>query len=88
MTITGSVGEGGVNHKEDVIAVQKLLSAAGRYPEPADGTCDAALIQAIRDFQAGFASHPDGRVDPDGATLRRLNAAAAPASEWSGDSAQ
>ncbi|MSV30738.1 MAG: peptidoglycan-binding protein [Bryobacterales bacterium] len=97
MTITGSVGERGVNRKEDVMAVQKLLTAAGRYSGSASGVCDATLIKAIRGFQATFATHPDGRIDPGGTTLKRLVELAPPpppyagpgaAADWSGDSSQ
>ncbi len=95
MTITGSVGEGGVNRKKDVTAVQKLLAAGGRYSGTASGVCDATLIKASRGFQATFAKHPDGRIDPGGATLKKLTELEPPprtgpgaAADWSGDSSQ
>jgi type VI secretion system secreted protein VgrG len=59
--------------------VQKLLNAcaylialAPRLPE--DGVSSPALIDAIRAFQQRAMSvpDPDGRVDPNGATIRKL----------------
>ncbi len=84
MTITGSVGAGGVNHKDDVTAVQNLLIAAGRLTGPANGVCDQILIEAIRDFQAASASHPDGRIDPGGATLKKLTSIEPPSPAGAG----
>lgn len=41
-------------------------------------TNDGLLIPAIRTFQERFSRNPDGRVDANGATLRRLNRLALP----------
>lgn len=74
-SLTASVGQGGVNRRDDVLLVQQLLVARGhtQLGEPS-GRCDAATIAALRDYQAGFLSRPDGRVDPGGTTWRHLSA--------------
>jgi peptidoglycan L-alanyl-D-glutamate endopeptidase CwlK len=91
--LASSVGEKGKNLPHDVMAVQVKLKAKGLFPEPANGICTPGTIAAIRKFQSGFLTHPDGRVDPGGKTWQRLTAAApAPAKpvagQWTGDSAQ
>jgi peptidoglycan hydrolase-like protein with peptidoglycan-binding domain len=76
--IKGSVGQNGENLETDVHVIQQLLNRQDLTPLPAlqeDGLCGPATIKAIRHFQAralGIQS-PDGRVDPGGRTLRRLN---------------
>ena len=78
-TITGSVGGGGKNDPKDVTAVQELLKRHAEWlpsPPPAlTGTCDQATIAAITAFQRdpGALLTPDGRVDPNGFTLRWLS---------------
>jgi peptidoglycan hydrolase-like protein with peptidoglycan-binding domain len=81
MRIARSVGKSGVNLPNDVQVVQHLLNKAG--PEAGgptstlmvDGRCGPMTNQAIKSFQVrqfglGFA---DGRVDPNGRTIARLN---------------
>jgi peptidoglycan hydrolase-like protein with peptidoglycan-binding domain len=76
--IEGSVGQGGDNRESDVRVVQQLLNRQDLTPLSTlreDGRSGPATVEAIRHFQArslGIAS-PDGRVDPGGRTLRRLN---------------
>ena len=81
-SITSSVGRMGArNVPQDVKTVQELLNkvrhGAGR-PIPVlvqDAICGPKTISAIQKFQAhhfGWAS-TDGRVDPEGPTLRKLN---------------
>jgi peptidoglycan hydrolase-like protein with peptidoglycan-binding domain len=77
-TIQGSVGRGGRNRSDDVRLIQALLDAAGFDPKGIDGGCGANTVSAIVAFQRTFTSKPDGRVDPGGRTLERLQAAAAP----------
>ncbi len=88
--ISASVGQGGINHKGDVRKIQKLLNAI--YPASAlevDGLCGNKTIRRIERFQRRFLRSPDGRVDPNGRTLRRLNQAAPGLQiEWSGDSSK
>jgi hypothetical protein len=79
--IRGSVGRGGQNQSDDVRTVQQLLNQRRTPPAQqltVNGTADDATITAIEDFQRQTVhlSHPDGRVDPNGATLRALNAGA------------
>jgi hypothetical protein len=78
--ITASVGDGGVNVQADVDAVRGLLLRHRRWigrgtTLASAGPADAALTAAIRSFQLGACAYPaaDGRVDPGGFTLRRLN---------------
>jgi hypothetical protein len=81
ITITASVGQGGVNKFDDVWNIQYGLDQTAPIdggPNPQlkiDGKCGPKTIQAIRDFQKkhfGW-SGCDGRIDPAGQTLRKLN---------------
>jgi len=73
--INAAVGAGGTNDQPDVRIVQDLLNRAADARLDVDGDCGSLTEQAITDYQKGFSRHPDGRVDPDGLTLRKLNAA-------------
>lgn len=76
--INGSVGWGGINNAEDVRTVYELFNKI--LPEPlvvSDQVTDA-LLQAIRDFQQPFMSSPDGRIDVNGGTWKRLVKVAGP----------
>ena len=93
ISITKSVGRFGSNLKSDTKKVQMALSAA--FPSKSlvvDGLCGRNTIATIEKFQRRFMRRPDGRVDPGGTTLRRLNAAAptppAAQDDWSGDSSK
>lgn len=80
-TISASVGNDGVNRKDDSITVQELLN---RVPPDQGGPSPDLVVdglpwqntqKAIRRFQKvqlGF-KWPDGRVDPGGQTLAKLN---------------
>jgi hypothetical protein len=96
-TISQSVGKGGINIRQDVVTVQQLLKNAGLNPGAADGICGPKTIAAILQYQRQFLPSPDGRIDPNGTTWKRLaNGAApgppkkaqAPSGQWSGDSSQ
>ena len=85
--ITRSVGAGGVNMIADVTEIQRLLNlvpvAKGGASPPFTvlGTCDAATRAAILRFQkAQVPAFADGRIDPGGPTLTKLNALAAASS--------
>jgi hypothetical protein len=65
--ITASVGRGGVNNAPDVSVVQSLLEQAGLQ-----GTDLGGSIERYQRDTMGW-RHPDGRVDPHGKTLRKLN---------------
>lgn len=76
--ISGSVGRGGANAVPDVVAIGGALVAVGVD----QGGIFAAplgldwLGDAIAHFQGiqGLMANPDGRIDPGGGTLRRINA--------------
>jgi len=72
--LSGSVGNGGANSRDDVIAVQSLLASHGFKLGRPDGIVGPKTLRAIRSFQQPFMRTPDGRVDPDGLTWRRLSA--------------
>ena len=81
-TISASVGRmGGVNRPPDVKTVQELLNqvpvsdGGPRTPLIENGLCGQDTIDAIQKFQLhhfGWRG-ADGRVDPGGPTLRKLN---------------
>lgn len=77
VSITASVGAGGKNNAADVIAIQTLLN---KWIEPkidVNGVCsgqpDDATVLAIKSFQSRYSKNPDGRVDPGGGALKKLN---------------
>ncbi len=78
LTIGQSVGTGGVNAPLDVLAIGGALVLVGVDNGGVFGPplTTEALGEAVAQFQAvqGLLPHPDGRVDPGGASLRRLNA--------------
>jgi peptidoglycan-N-acetylglucosamine deacetylase len=76
-SITGSVGQGGINHTEDLRTVYALFNKILSAPLPVSDQVSDALLQAIINFQKNFLSHPDGRIDVGGRTWRELTAAAA-----------
>ncbi len=77
--ISDSVGRGGANRQSDVKIVQQLLNQhqIPGHPKPlkADGIIGPKTITRIEAFQKTILkmSRPDGRVDPNGKTLRILN---------------
>lgn len=75
-TISASVGEGGANREADVRLVQQLLSGAGFDTKGIDGDYGTNTRNAIIAFQKTFLSKPDGRIDPGGKSLARLEQAA------------
>jgi murein DD-endopeptidase MepM/ murein hydrolase activator NlpD len=75
-TISASVGQGGVNRAPDVRTVQHLLNEYFRASMvPENGFCGPETITAIINVQKKFMSNPDGRVDPNGRTLKELQEA-------------
>ncbi len=84
-SITRSVGAGGANIPADVTEIQQLLNkvpavqGGAAPPFTAFGTCDSATLAAILKFQKKqVPAFADGRIDPGGPTLARLNALAGP----------
>ena len=79
--IGASVGRGGVNRPADVTIIQNLLNkVAPTSGGPSarlmvDGLCGAKTNEAIRKFQIRHfgPGGADGRVDPAGRTLAKLN---------------
>ena len=82
ISISSSVGFLAENHANDVRAIQEALKeAADRTldprldPGPVDGVSDDGTEGAIEQFQRRLGMRkPDARIDPNGYTLRRLNA--------------
>src|SRR5262245_2837785 len=77
--IEKSVGKGGFNQKPDVLKVQRLLNMiapedGGPLPPLAeDGFIGPFTLEAIRKFQQFHKTASDGRVDPGGPTLKKMN---------------
>ncbi len=86
LRIEGPVGRGGTNRRADVRTIQRLLNAVfPATPLEIDGLPGRKTVRRIERFQR-FMRRPDGRVDPRGRTLRRLNEQAPGLQpEWSGD---
>lgn len=75
--IRSSVGRGGINSREDVLQVQRLLNAhlaRGEAQLQVDGFAGPFTAQAIDRFQRNHAGiiHTDGLVEPGGRTIRAL----------------
>jgi hypothetical protein len=75
--ISGSVGRNGVNRRDDVLTIQKLIN--DHLPKSLEalevnGECGELIIAAIEGVQSQFLrmNRPDGRVDPEGDTFRFL----------------
>ena len=80
--IASAVGAGGANRAEDVRKIQTLLNKApagwggSSTPLKVDGLIGPKTIEGIKFFQLmqlGSVFDFDGRVDPGGRTLKRLN---------------
>jgi len=88
--IGASVGRGGVNRKPDTRRIQGALNEV--FPALAlavDGLCGPATVRRIERFQRGFMPAPDGRIDPGGRSLARLDTAVPSLQdEWRGDSSK
>ncbi|AXF77101.1 peptidoglycan-binding protein [Erwinia tracheiphila] len=72
MNISGSVGHNGRNNPADAKVVQKLLQKNGFPYLSNDGVFGPKTFEAIQAYQAKFLSQPDGVVDANGRTLRKL----------------
>lgn len=79
VVLSGSVGQGGRNLFSDVQLVQGLLNVAGSFasagkpPLKIDGLVGPLTIATISRFQSATLRFADGRIDPHGPTLARLN---------------
>ncbi|SMF48976.1 Membrane proteins related to metalloendopeptidases [Alteromonadaceae bacterium Bs31] len=79
-SILYSVGKGGKNTYKDVCTIQTLLNNNIHNLAPmellsVDGDCGKKTVTLISEFQRRVlnSANPDGRVDPNGTTLRLLN---------------
>ena len=70
--IKQSVGRGGVNERNDVIAVQTRLTERGVSTQGIDGDVGPHTIHAIEQFQSSFLSHPDGLISNNQTTEKHL----------------
>ncbi len=71
-SITGSVGQGGINRADDVRTVYTLFNTILSRPLAVSDQVSDELIQAIKNLQKTFMAHPDGRIDVNGKTWQRL----------------
>lgn len=75
--ISAAVGAGGANRYADVITVQKLINKTRELMDSnrigVDGAVGGETIGAITALQRVFFGWSDGRVDPNGQTLKALN---------------
>lgn len=80
MSIKQSVGNGGVNNKLDVKLIQAALTLSQSpaletaFVMAIDGIVGKKTISAIELYQSEIVgmSKPDGRIDPNGTTIKRL----------------
>jgi peptidoglycan hydrolase-like protein with peptidoglycan-binding domain len=74
--LTRSVGNGGANIAGEVKLIQSLLNNWLRTTNASalsvDGIVGPRTGKAIVDFQKSFGGVADGRVDPNGATIKKL----------------
>ncbi|BAY41979.1 hypothetical protein NIES2111_63750 (plasmid) [Nostoc sp. NIES-2111] len=85
ITLTGSVGAGGVNNPEDVLTIKNRLADLG-FQVSRNSIVDANTIKAIKLFQAiingkdtlDVGVNVDGRVDVNGKTRKTLEKSTAP----------
>ncbi len=79
-SLKASVGQNGVNHRDDVKLIQGLLnkftSRAHFTPLKVDGLIGRRTVAAIHAFQRSILKfrNSDGRVDPGGKTIKGLQA--------------
>ena len=74
ISIVESVGRRGKNREADTLQIQLAFNVIfPTRPLVVDGDCGRKTIAAIERFQRRFMGQPDGRIDPGGRSLRRLN---------------
>jgi hypothetical protein len=83
LSLSGSVGQGGKNNPQDVMAVKNRLADLG-FPIARDSTVNSNTVSIIKLFQSIIKGKTvvagDGRIDVDGPTHKFLQAANAP--QW------
>ncbi|MCI0682953.1 MAG: peptidoglycan-binding protein [Gemmataceae bacterium] len=68
-----SVGKGGKNEPEDVLAVQKALNQRANAGVPENGKCDSKTQKAIEEFQMRLGQFkPSGLIEPGRGAVRAL----------------
>lgn len=73
LSLGASVGRGGKNKPEDVLAVQKALNNRVKAGVSENGKCDAKTLKAIADFQKRLGQFkPDGLIAPGRGPARAL----------------
>src|SRR5262245_47585051 len=72
-SILASVGDPGTNRENDVSVVQGVLDSKGFKAGAVNGNCTTQTIDAIRKFQATFMKSPDGLIEPNRTTWRKLS---------------
>lgn len=72
-SIISSVGTGGTNRRPDVLIVQRLLNERLNTGLKEDGIAGVHTTTAIIEYQKGFLTNPDGRIDPNGTTWKKLS---------------
>lgn len=74
--IANSVGVNGINHPADVRLIQMLLNnwlrKTQKPPLQVDGIVGSKTIKEISNFQRSRGGQVDGRVDPNGPTIKDL----------------
>ena len=70
-SISGSVGAGGDNKKEDVTTVQELLNLRGGTLK-VDGGIGRLTIGTIKNYQTSIGVETDGLITPNGKTWKAL----------------
>lgn len=79
VALVQSVGEKGINQRQDVLELQKALNKIKPYligkPLAEDGLYGDSTARAIVAFQSGHVKmiKPDGRIDPQGKSIAVLN---------------
>lgn len=73
VSIKQSVGRNGINEGLDVMKIQQALKAMGFYSEAVDGVLTDAVVNSISSFQKSIGMTTDGRVDPNGITIKYLS---------------
>lgn len=72
-SLSASVGVGATNNPADVELVQKRLLSLGYAVGRVDGRCGERTRIGIITYQLKFMKDPDGRIDPNGFTWKRLS---------------
>jgi peptidoglycan L-alanyl-D-glutamate endopeptidase CwlK len=95
--IMNSVGKKGKNNNKDVKKIQSLLTKRGMKLGRIDGICGLRTLKAIITFQKGFMRLPDGLIEVNGKSWKKLNSSNSKnatksqqtkSGYWSGDSSK